>query len=98
MRALKALKRSPLALDLYAWLSYKSWNVTRLNKPQAIPWELLQAQLGADYGELDNFRTKAKMAIRKIIDVQPEFRLSLSPAAVQLRPCQNIIEAKAASV
>jgi hypothetical protein len=98
MRALKALKRSPLALDLYAWLSYKSWNVTRLNKPQAIPWELLQAQLGADYGELDNFRTKAKMAIRKIIDVQPEFRLSLSPAAVQLRPCQNIIEAKAALV
>jgi hypothetical protein len=98
MRALKALKRSPLALDLYAWISYKSWNVTRLKKPQAVPWELLHAQLGADYAELRNFKLKATAAIRKIIDVQPEFRIALSPGTIQLRPCANVIEAKAASI
>jgi hypothetical protein len=96
MRALKALKRSPLALDLYAWLSYKSWNVTRLKAHQSVSWELLHAQLGSDYAELRNFKLKASAAIRKIVDVQPEFRISLSKEAVQLRPCVNVIEAKAA--
>lgn len=94
MRALKALKRSPLALDLFAWLSYKSWNVTRLKTPQAVSWELLHAQLGADYAELRNFKVKASLAIRKIVNLQPEFRIALSGAAVQIRPCANIIDAK----
>jgi len=98
MKALKALKRSPLALDLYAWMSYRSWNATRLNKPQALSWESLQAQLGSDYGDLDDFRTKVKRVMLKVIDLQPEFRISLSPSSIQIRPCQNIIEAKGTTV
>jgi hypothetical protein len=94
MRALRALKRSPLALDLFAWLSYKSWNVTRLKAPQAVSWELLHAQLGADYAELRNFKIKAGAAIRKIVNLQPEFRVSLSGTAVQIQPTPNVIEAK----
>lgn len=49
MRALRALRRSPLALDLYAWASYKSWVVNKKNLPQFVPWERLMEQLGADY-------------------------------------------------
>ena len=46
MRALKALKRSPLALDIYCWLTYR---LSYLRKPTEIPWPALQMQFGADY-------------------------------------------------
>ena len=47
MRALKALKRSPMALDIYCWLTYR---LSYLRKPTEIPWSALQMQFGAEYG------------------------------------------------
>jgi hypothetical protein len=46
IRVLKALTRSPLALDIYCWLTYR---LSYLKRRTAIPWEALQAQFGADY-------------------------------------------------
>ncbi|UXN02114.1 replication protein RepA (plasmid) [Xanthomonas hortorum pv. pelargonii] len=48
LRAIRALKRSPLALDLYSWSTYR---VSYLNKRTEIPWEALQMQLGANYAD-----------------------------------------------
>lgn len=48
MRALKALRKSPLALDIYAWLTYRMYF---LKKPVVIPWKALEVQFGANYGE-----------------------------------------------
>ena len=44
MRTLKALRRSPLGLDLYLWLTYR---VFTLKKPVRLPWPLLYQQFGA---------------------------------------------------
>jgi hypothetical protein len=33
MTALKALKRSPMALDLYAWATYRTFTVSVIGKP-----------------------------------------------------------------
>jgi Plasmid encoded RepA protein len=46
MRALKALKRSPLALDLYAWLSYEAYRAHRNAKPRFVGWDKLHEQFG----------------------------------------------------
>ena len=46
MRALRALKRSPMALDIYCWLTYR---MSYLRKSTMIPWEALQMQFGAGY-------------------------------------------------
>jgi len=46
MRALKGLRNSPMALDLYCWLTYR---MSYLKKPTEIPWGALQAQFGANY-------------------------------------------------
>jgi hypothetical protein len=75
MRALRALKRSPLALDLYAWLTYKAFVVSRNGAAQTVPWAGLIAQIGAEYGRLNNFRTKATAALRKIQTVYPGLKL-----------------------
>jgi hypothetical protein len=58
MRALRALKRSPLALDLYAWATYRTFTVSRTRKPAFITWSELAAQIGADYADPKDFRRK----------------------------------------
>ena len=46
MTALKVLRQSPLALDIYLWTTYRNSYAT---KPTRIPWEALQMQFGAGY-------------------------------------------------
>lgn len=76
LRALQALKNSPLALDLYAWATYKTYAVNRSGKPgQNVPWRSLQKQLGCDYSNPRHFKAAAKEAIRKVQLVFPGFRV-----------------------
>jgi hypothetical protein len=66
MRALRALKRSPLALDLYALISYRAFVIVQKNlPPQFISWEQLSRQLGTDYANLKDFKKEANAALRK---------------------------------
>jgi Plasmid encoded RepA protein len=72
MRALKALRRSPLALDLYAWVCYRAFLLVKNNQPpQFMPWATLINQLGADYGTANDFQKKASAALRKIAALYP---------------------------
>jgi hypothetical protein len=72
MRALRALKRSPLALDLYAWLCYRSFVIVQKKQPpQFTAWEVLMRQLGTDYTDPDNFKKKAQKALGKVKAVYP---------------------------
>ncbi|MBV8400858.1 MAG: hypothetical protein JOZ17_19315, partial [Acetobacteraceae bacterium] len=86
IRALRALKRSPLALDLYSWLTYEAYRAHRQGKPRFENWEQLHAHLGAEYGRLDNFRMKAKAALRKIMTVYPGLRLGDRQGGIQVLP------------
>ena len=47
--ALKQLKNSPLALDLYALCCYEAYRVEKSGKARFIHWRPLMEQLGADY-------------------------------------------------
>lgn len=52
-RTLAELRRSPLAIDLYSWLTYLFFGFREVPgraRVRTEPWEALQAQLGADYG------------------------------------------------
>lgn len=69
-RALKALKQSPLALDLYAWVCYAAFAIVQKNRPpQFVAWNHLRKALGTDYGDPDNFKKKAQKALRKIVQL-----------------------------
>ena len=72
MRALRALKRSPLALDLYAWVCYRAFIIVQKEQPpQFIAWGMLKQQLGTDYGTAKNFKPKAMAALRKVSSLYP---------------------------
>ncbi len=71
-----ALKKSPLALDLYAWATYKTYAVNRSGKEgQPVPWRSLQKQLGCDYANPRHFKAAAKIAVRKVQVVFPGFHV-----------------------
>jgi hypothetical protein len=58
LRALKALKRSPLALDLYAWSCYQAFVIIKKKLPhQFVAWATLKEQFGADYKSVDELAT-----------------------------------------
>lgn len=87
LRAIRALKKSPLALDLYAWATYR---MSYLGQRTEIPWESLQMQFGAEYagnpqGRRD-FKRKLIDALRKVSTVYPELRASQGGRGLILLP------------
>ena len=83
LRALKALKCSPLALDIYSWLTYR---MSYLRKPCLIPWEALQTQFGADYGRLRDFKQKFLGHLGDVVQVYPAVRLANRATGLLLKP------------
>ena len=51
LTTLKALKRSPLGLDLYLWLTYR---IFALTTPQRLSWKQLYRQFGAHPAKASN--------------------------------------------
>lgn len=75
IRALQALKQSPLALDLYAWLTYEAYRANKSGKVRFETWAQLHAHMGGAYAEVRNFRAKVKEALGKIQAVYPGLKL-----------------------
>jgi hypothetical protein len=87
LRAIRALKKSPLALDLYAWATRR---VSYLSRPTLIAWESLRRSFGAGYAETPQgrscFRVKAIEAFRRIVMVYPELKIESREKGLLLRP------------
>lgn len=87
MRALKALRQSPMALDLYVWLTYR---MSYLKKPVDIPWDSLRLQLGAGYADTPSgrqgFRKRVVEALIKVMAVYPGARVQESVEGLLIRP------------
>ena len=86
MRALRALKRSPLALDLYAWLSYEAWRAHKSGQPRFENWDQLHDHLGGEYKHRQHFRSAAKAAIVKIKTVYPGLKLGDRQGGIEVLP------------
>ena len=87
LRAIKALKQSPMALDLYCWLTYRT---SYLKRPTMIPWASLQAQFGAGYSAsphgLRDFRQAFIRETRKVLAIYPRAQISAETKGLQLSP------------
>jgi len=87
MLALKTLKRSPLELDIYCWLTYR---MSYLKKDTVIPWPYLQLQFGADYAQdaqgLRNFRKKFLLRLKKVHETYPAAKVYDVDNGLLLKP------------
>jgi len=83
LRAIKALKRSPMALDIYCWLTYR---MSYLSKQTQIPWIVLQSQFGANYERNRDFKRYFLNQLRSVLLVYPEAKLDINHSGLILKP------------
>ncbi len=82
-RALKQLRKSPMDLDVYAWLVHRLFH---LGRPSTVTWAQLSGQFGHGYRELRKFRRFFGDSVKRVQEVYPEARLKLTDAGVILLP------------
>ncbi len=87
MRALKALKQSPLALDMYCWLTYR---MSYLKKPTRILWDTLALQFGSDYADTpqgkQGFKRNFIKQLKSVRLVYPELKIEDDSSCLILKP------------
>lgn len=91
MRALKALKQSPMALDIYTWLTYR---MSYLRQPTVIPWETLQLQFGAHYKRTRDFRRFFIERLKAVSAIYPNANVEPTSDGLKLRPSKSHIPYK----
>lgn len=87
LRAVRVLKQSPLALDIYAWATRR---VSYLERPTLISWEALRGSFGAGYADTPQgrlkFRVRVLDALGRVSRVYSSLRLEIVDGGVLLLP------------
>ena len=95
LRALNALKKSPMALDVYMWLTYRMFYML---KATPLRWASLQAQFGADYADTkagrQGFRRGFTYALKKVQVVYPEAKVEPTESGILLLPSKPHVRGK----
>jgi len=78
--------RSPLEMDVYMWLTYRSLRASRIERPEPISWEALHRQFGADYAQVRMFRYHFLHAVKNVLKVYPAVRLRSTRRSLILFP------------
>jgi hypothetical protein len=81
--AIKQLRKSPMDLDVYAWLVHRLFHLSR---PSMVSWQQLSMQFGHSYSEPRTFRRFFLDSLKRVSAVYPEAKLKIGPAGVLLLP------------
>lgn len=82
-RAIRQLRKSPMDLDVYAWLVHRLYNLSR---PNTVSWEQLSGQFGHSYTLLRKFRAYFAESLKRVLTVYPEAKLKLTGSGITLMP------------
>ena len=94
MNTLKALKRCSLGLDLYLWLTYRTFT---LKRPLRLSWRQLYRQFGVnpamagDKRTVDAFRTDCLRELTKIRVAWPDLNYSTGKGVLVLLPSKPAV-------
>ena len=97
MNTLKALKRSPLGLDLYMWAVYRTFS---LKRPMRLSWPQLYRQFGVDPAKASDkftvrdFRTDCLRELKKIKLAWPGLNYGTAKGVLILSPSTPLISPK----
>lgn len=83
VRALRALGGSSLRHDMYVWLTYRMYYLTRVTR---IKWADLANQFGAQYGRVRAFKAAFIKELQAVQIVYPAVRAEPTPDYLILRP------------
>ena len=94
MNILKALKRSPLGLDLYLWVTYRTFT---LKRPLRLSWRHLYRQFGAHPAKANQiltvnaFRRDCLRELKKIKASWPKLNYATAKGVLILSPSPPVI-------
>lgn len=81
---LRQLRRSPLSIDIYGWLTYR---MSRLEEPTTISWPSIERQFGSEYKHPRQFRWMFRKCLGRIKDAWPgELDVEVQDTRVALHP------------
>ena len=87
--AIRQLRKSPMDLDVYAWLAHRLF---QLSRPSTISWAQLSDQFGHDYAELRYFRRFFSDSLKRVLKVYPDAKLKASDTGITLLPSRPHVE------
>jgi len=93
MRAFRDLKASPMALDTYAWLTYR---MSYLSKTTLVPSESLQSQFGSAYSRLRDFKRYFLTSLAAVLAVYPKARICEHTQGLLLQPSPSHVSPRSA--
>jgi hypothetical protein len=91
MRAIKALKKSPLALDIYCWTTYR---VSYLARDLLIPWDKVALQFGSGYARMRDFKAAFLEELDKVHNLYPALRYKVTEDGLMLKPSPTHVPKK----
>lgn len=91
MRAIKALKQSPMALDIYMWLTYRA---SYLKRETLIPWPGLAFQFGSNYAVLRQFKSSFLEELKKVVVVYGHVQVEPALQGLIVKPSLTHISRK----
>lgn len=86
LETLRALKGSPLALDVYGWCSFNAFRARNSGQPQWLTWGKLAQALGAEYTRPRDFQRAVGQALRKIQQHYRGLKLELRDDRIVILP------------
>ena len=84
-RAVRALSKYPMALDVYTWLAHRLCRV-RANQGDRIPWLALREQFGQEIGDHKDFKRLMRDALKRAQLVYPDAKLGTWGSGITLLP------------
>jgi hypothetical protein len=93
--AIRQLRKSPMDLDVYAWLAHRLF---QLSRPSTISWAQLSDQFGHDYAELRYFRRFFSDSLKRVLKVYPDAKLKPSDTGITLLPSRPHVERRVTRV
>jgi hypothetical protein len=81
--AIRQLRKSPMDLDVYAWLVHRLFNLSRSN---TVTWAQLSGQFGHSYAEPRKFRHFFLDSLKRVMAVYPEAHVQPAEVGLVLAP------------
>ncbi|MBX3709479.1 MAG: pirin [Gammaproteobacteria bacterium] len=95
LRMFQALRRSPLQMDIYGWLTYR---FSYLKKSTLIPWNLLSNQFGSNYANnaqgLRDFKREFLRSLRIVTVMYKEANIEIQDEGIVLKKSRTHILSK----
>lgn len=92
---LRQIRRSPLAIDIYCWLTYRLSYHKGLT---VVTWDQLRQQFGAGYADTQqgkrDFKKKVVTALDKVLEAWPAATVTVADNGLMLRPGEPSVPKK----